>query len=80
MKKAKRKVKARAVKPRVTHRKMGSVPDVYTVVDKDGLFYLQNTARKEQNLGPFSTLAKASEFAKNANSRIKGSRSLGILG
>lgn len=80
MRKAKRKVKARAVKPRTTTRKMGSMPDVYTVIDKDGLFYLQNVARKEQALGPFSTLAKASEFAKNANSRIKSSRSLGILG
>lgn len=77
----KKKVKARAVKPRTTIRKMGSVPDVYTVIDKDGLFYLQNAARKEKDLGPFSTLAKASEFAKSANGKIKSSsKSLGILG
>jgi hypothetical protein len=80
MKKTKRKAKAKVtvVKAARYAPRRAAAPDVYTVTEKDGLFYLQNIARKEQDLGPFSTLAKASEFAKNANGRIRAN--LGILG
>lgn len=80
MKKTKRKVKV--VKPRTTFRKQEPALDLYTVTEKGGLFYLANTTRKEQALGPFSTLAKASEFARNANGRVKASpvKALRILG
>jgi hypothetical protein len=79
MKKAKRKVKTTVKAARYAPRR-STAPDVYTVTEKDGLFYLQNIARKEQDLGPFSTLTKASEFAKNANGRLRANKSLGILG